>query len=84
MQDSLQGNTRLVEGRTEADELLRRIESVPFSGWHARARVIVGSATFVMVASSTTMNCAKQTTTSAHHGLAPCASSSTMTATSPS
>ena len=46
MQDSLQGNTRLVEGRTEADELLRRIESVPFSGWHARARVIVGSATF--------------------------------------
>ncbi|MFJ1472057.1 MFS transporter [Massilia orientalis] len=46
MQDSLQGNTRLVEDRTEADDLLRRIESVPFSGWHARARVIVGSATF--------------------------------------
>lgn len=46
MQDSLQGKTRPIEGATEADELLRRIESVPFSGWHARARVIVGSATF--------------------------------------
>src|SRR5882672_7071649 len=29
-----------------ATELLARIESVPFSRWHAKARIIVGSATF--------------------------------------
>ncbi len=29
-----------------AEELIRRIESVPFSRWHTKARVIVGSATF--------------------------------------
>lgn len=51
MQDSVQGKPRLYEaGETAeaagADDLLRRIESVPFSRWHARARVIVGSATF--------------------------------------
>jgi putative MFS transporter len=33
-------------GAADAEDLLRRIESVPFSRWHARARVIVGSATF--------------------------------------
>ncbi len=31
---------------TDAAELIARIESVPFSRWHARARIIVGSATF--------------------------------------
>jgi putative MFS transporter len=30
----------------EAAALIRRIESVPFSKWHTKARVIVGSATF--------------------------------------
>jgi putative MFS transporter len=29
-----------------ADELLARMESVPFSRWHAKARIIMGSATF--------------------------------------
>jgi putative MFS transporter len=29
-----------------AEDLIRRIESVPFSKWHTKARVIVGSATF--------------------------------------
>jgi putative MFS transporter len=29
-----------------ADDLIRRIESVPFSRWHTKARVIMGSATF--------------------------------------
>ncbi|MEC5404614.1 MFS transporter [Paraburkholderia sp. MPAMCS5] len=31
---------------TEGAALIRRIESVPFSRWHTKARVIVGSATF--------------------------------------
>lgn len=31
---------------TAAAALIRRIESVPFSRWHTKARVIVGSATF--------------------------------------
>jgi putative MFS transporter len=30
----------------DAAELLARIESVPFSRWHAKARIIVGTATF--------------------------------------
>ena len=30
----------------EAAVLLARFESVPFSRWHTRARIIVGSATF--------------------------------------
>ena len=30
----------------DADSLIARLESVPFSRWHAKARVIVGSATF--------------------------------------
>src|SRR2546422_7762784 len=29
-----------------AADLLARLESVPFSRWHAKARVVVGSATF--------------------------------------
>jgi MFS transporter, putative metabolite:H+ symporter len=29
-----------------ADELLARMESVPFSRWHAQARIVMGSATF--------------------------------------
>src|ERR1700691_4502845 len=32
--------------RTHAAALLARMESVPFTGWHARARVVMGSATF--------------------------------------
>src|SRR5262247_2502001 len=37
-----------VSRQTEIDsaELLARFESVPFSRWHAKARIIVGSATF--------------------------------------
>jgi MFS transporter, putative metabolite:H+ symporter len=31
---------------TEASDLITRLESVPFSRWHLRARLIVGSATF--------------------------------------
>src|SRR6185295_15386084 len=31
---------------TEAASLLARLESVPFSRWHVKARVVVGSATF--------------------------------------
>jgi putative MFS transporter len=54
MQQSMQENTRPsqaaaappLQGAADAEDLLRRIESVPFSRWHARARVIVGSATF--------------------------------------
>src|SRR6201991_4969799 len=30
----------------QAAALIRRIESVPFSRWHTKARIIVGSATF--------------------------------------
>ena len=30
----------------DAASLIARIENVPFSGWHAKARVIMGSATF--------------------------------------
>ena len=30
----------------DSAELLARIENAPFSRWHARARIIVGSATF--------------------------------------
>jgi putative MFS transporter len=30
----------------KAAELLTRIESVPFSGWHTKARIVIGSATF--------------------------------------
>ncbi len=32
--------------RTHADALLTRMESVPFTWWHAKARVVMGSATF--------------------------------------
>jgi putative MFS transporter len=35
----------MLESR-ESAELLARLESVPFSRWHAKARIIVGSATF--------------------------------------
>lgn len=31
---------------TRADELLTRMESVPFSRWHTKARIVMGSATF--------------------------------------
>jgi putative MFS transporter len=31
---------------TDAANLLARMEQVPFSGWHAKARIIMGSATF--------------------------------------
>jgi MFS transporter, putative metabolite:H+ symporter len=31
---------------TDASELLARMESVPFSRWHTKARVVMGSATF--------------------------------------
>jgi putative MFS transporter len=34
------------EGGASAAELVARIESVPFSRWHIRPRIIVGSATF--------------------------------------
>lgn len=33
-------------GRTQAAALLARMESVPFTWWHAKARVVMGSATF--------------------------------------
>jgi len=32
--------------QTGADELIARLENVPFSRWHAKARIVVGSATF--------------------------------------
>jgi len=32
--------------QTGADELIARLENVPFSRWHLRARLVVGSATF--------------------------------------
>ena len=34
------------EPRPAAPDLVARLESVPFSRWHLRARIIVGSATF--------------------------------------
>src|SRR4029079_4642450 len=37
---------RMLETRDDAAGLIARIESVPFSRWHAKARIIVGSATF--------------------------------------
>lgn len=33
-------------GQAAADALLARIERIPFSRWHLRARIVVGSATF--------------------------------------
>src|SRR5947209_2305635 len=36
----------MVEPNTDAASLIGRIETVSFSWWHARARIIVGSATF--------------------------------------
>lgn len=36
----------LANGVTSAGRLLTRMESVPFTWWHARARVVMGSATF--------------------------------------
>ncbi|HTA69989.1 MAG TPA: MFS transporter [Bryobacteraceae bacterium] len=36
----------MIPAAADAASLLARIESVPFSRWHARARVIMGSATF--------------------------------------
>jgi putative MFS transporter len=36
----------LISGGDDAAGLISRIESVPFSLWHAKARVIMGSATF--------------------------------------
>jgi putative MFS transporter len=34
------------QGDTDAANLLARMEQVPFSGWHAKARIVMGSATF--------------------------------------
>jgi putative MFS transporter len=34
------------EGAAGASDLIARLESIPFSRWHLRARLIVGSATF--------------------------------------
>ena len=34
------------EGRDEAAALIARLEAVPFSRWHMRARIVMGSATF--------------------------------------
>jgi putative MFS transporter len=34
------------EGRDEAAALIARLESVPFSRWHMKARIVMGSATF--------------------------------------
>jgi putative MFS transporter len=46
----MQNTPSLTEPRTRselhADELLARMESVPFSRWHAKARIVMGSATF--------------------------------------
>jgi putative MFS transporter len=36
----------LIPGGADATSLIARMESVPFSRWHAKARVIMGSATF--------------------------------------
>lgn len=36
----------LAEALPGADELLARMENVPFSRWHTKARVVMGSATF--------------------------------------
>jgi len=36
----------LIPSGAEAAALLARMENVPFSRWHATARVIMGSATF--------------------------------------
>jgi len=33
-------------GALDAAALIARLEPVPFSAWHLRARVVVGSATF--------------------------------------
>ena len=35
-----------IRGELHADKLLARMESVPFSRWHAKARIVMGSATF--------------------------------------
>src|SRR6185503_9004184 len=35
-----------VVSASAAGELIARLESIPFSRWHLRARIIVGSATF--------------------------------------
>ena len=35
-----------IAGSSEASRLITRIESVPFSRWHVKPRIIVGSATF--------------------------------------
>jgi putative MFS transporter len=34
------------EGAVSAEELIARMESVPFTRWHTRSRVVMGSATF--------------------------------------
>ena len=39
------GQSRLVQA-AGADALIARLESVPFSRWHLRPRVVVGTATF--------------------------------------
>ncbi|HEX4594386.1 MAG TPA: MFS transporter [Bryobacteraceae bacterium] len=36
----------MIPGGADATSLIARMESVPFSRWHAKARVIMGSATF--------------------------------------
>ena len=40
------GGGRPLGDSAKAAELIARIESVPFSRWHIRPRVIMGSATF--------------------------------------
>src|SRR6186713_2356055 len=37
---------RMLETRDDAAGLIARIENVPFSRWHTKARIVVGSATF--------------------------------------
>src|SRR6266705_5200589 len=37
---------RMPESSGDSVALLARLESVPFSRWHAKARIVVGSATF--------------------------------------
>jgi MFS transporter, putative metabolite:H+ symporter len=37
---------RTSDASTQGDELIARLEAIPFSSWHLRARIIMGSATF--------------------------------------
>src|ERR1700687_5243452 len=44
----IQGRQVELSGQSDADaaNLLGRMEQVPFSRWHAKARIVMGSATF--------------------------------------